>query len=149
MDELVLSSTGTITSFVLEPCFRAGLRFLERNTTLNTENYDHISQNALAFDLALEDDFLVALAQIPSQIERERMWAGRRVNRLVTEGMAPDAACRVVIGELSVADSDESVSTHEFLEWVFVDNLTELRRWRRIAHVPEPYEALDWRIDGF
>ncbi len=99
--------------------------------------------------MALASEHQVASPPIRDQIEMERIWAGNHINQLVSEGMAPDEACRITIDQLEVADSDESVGTLEFLEWVFVDDFTEFRRWCGLTHVREPYEGEDWRIEGF
>ncbi len=123
---------------------------------MTTDNHDQTSQNSPKPGFDLADDLLVVLAPRPSQIENEPNWAGRRINHLVSEGMAPDAACRLVIDELQVSHPDENEGdcTYAFLEWVFGDNPPEMKRWCRLAHVsdhyePMPYEKVDWLNEGF
>lgn len=70
-----------------------------------------------------------------TQNDKERIWAGLRINRLFTEGMEPVKACREVIDRLQVFDTVEEPGdcTFEFLEWVFGDNPSELERWHRLV----------------
>lgn len=83
-----------------------------------------------------------------TQNDKERIWAGLRINRLITEGLEPIKACREVIDRLQVFDPVEEAGdcTFEFLEWVFGDNPAELERWHRLVDL---VERPNWRIEGF